>query len=261
MRSAGTDTQLLILTANDYTVLGSEDFGSPGLQAIEIIGPYVEVQALGPLITVHDSTIEPHHGIGHHPHRYNERIFYITAGELDHDDALNGIRGHMATGDIGLFTEGRRGMLHSEWNNGDSEMRAFMIVYATEPIPDDVGFLVFPDANAPRYDEGAGVRTKEMAGPRSSLRLHGDIRLFTDSRVDGGASLELRLHDHEGGLLSVQEGSLCSNGVQLPTGTSVLAPPSAGDRVHRFEAESYARVLRIVHGPGFGLRLRSPEAL
>jgi hypothetical protein len=52
------------------------------------------VQASGPLITVHDSVVEAGLGIGHHPHRYNERLFFIERGELDHDDALNGITGH-----------------------------------------------------------------------------------------------------------------------------------------------------------------------
>ena len=109
----------LILAEQDYHVLGTGDFGAPGLEAIEVLGPFVDIQASGPLITIHDSTVDPHLGIGHHRHRYNERLFYIMAGELDHDDALNNIQGHMGPGDVGLFTEGQRGMVHSEWNNGD----------------------------------------------------------------------------------------------------------------------------------------------
>jgi hypothetical protein len=31
--------------------------------------------------------------------------------------------------------------------------------------------------------------------------------------------------------------------------------------LYTFEARDDTRVLRIVHGPGFGLRMRSPEAL
>ena len=41
------------------------------------------------------SVIDAGLGIGHHPHRFNERLFYIERGQLDHDDALNDIQGHM----------------------------------------------------------------------------------------------------------------------------------------------------------------------
>ena len=36
------------------------------------------------------------------------------AGELDHDDALNGIRGHLGLGEVGQLTEGCRGMIPSD---------------------------------------------------------------------------------------------------------------------------------------------------
>jgi len=76
----------LVLGPEDHVVLGESDFGMPGLVAVESMGPFSEIQASGPIITVHDSTIEARLGIGHHPHRYNERLFYIERGQLDHDD-------------------------------------------------------------------------------------------------------------------------------------------------------------------------------
>jgi len=252
---AATGTPYLILSRDDYVVLGPEDFGAPGLYATEIIGPYVRIQASGPLLTVHDSTIEPHKGIGHHPHRYNERLFYIMTGELDHDDRLNGITGHMATGDVGMFTEGRRGMVHSEWNNGDEPAHAFILVYATDPIPEQTAFGVLSGADAPEYDEAAGVRTKELVGGQSPLRVNGDIRLFTDSLVAPGAALDFRTDSGEGGLVSVQQGEARINGDVLATGDTLVCPPSAEPRKLRLEAAGEARLLRVVHGPGFGFRL------
>src|SRR5919109_538914 len=166
----------LILRPEDHVVLGESDFGMPGLIAIESIGPYVGIQASGPLVTVHDSTVEAGLGIGHHPHRLNERLFYIEEGQLDHDDALNGITGHMDAGDVGQFTEGRRGMVHSEWNHGDVDTKAYILVYATAPVPDRASFHVLQDREAPRYEEAPGVRTKELVGPRSPLRVNGDVR-------------------------------------------------------------------------------------
>lgn len=249
-------TPYLVLTDQDYRVLGPQDFGAPGLRAIESIGPFVNIQAVGPLITVHDSVIEPGKGIGHHPHRMNERLFYILAGELDHDDALNGIRGHMSTGDVGLFTEGRRGMLHSEWNHGDTEAHAYILVYVTDPVPEETAFTVFPDGDAPRYQEGEGVHTKELVGPSSWLRVHGDIRLFTDSTLETGRSLSLMLDEGEGGLLSIRTGQVRLDEHVIDQGSTVLAPPARGKRQLIIEAASPARVLRVVYGPGYGLLLR-----
>ena len=54
----------LVLTEKDYRFLGPEDFGGPGLHAIESIGPFVGITATGPLVTVHDSTVDAHLGIG-----------------------------------------------------------------------------------------------------------------------------------------------------------------------------------------------------
>jgi redox-sensitive bicupin YhaK (pirin superfamily) len=248
----------LVLDEGDYRVLGEADFGAPGLEAIEVLGPLVDIQASGPLITIHDSTVDPHLGIGHHRHRHNERLFYIMAGELDHDDALNDIQGHMGPGDVGLFTEGQRGMVHSEWNNGDVPARAYILVYSTDPIPEDTIFTVLPDQDAPRYEEGDSVRTKELVGSKSSLRVHGDLRLFTDSKLEDGRSLTLRLEDGEGGLLSIREGQVQLDEQLVDAGATILAPPAGGKRIIRVKASGPARLLRAVYGPGHGFVRRSP---
>src|SRR5947209_6019039 len=112
-----TAAEMVLLSHDDYVVLGESDFGTPGLTATEIIGPFVPMQASGPLIMVHDAFVEANKGIGHHPHRYNERLFYILEGSLSHDDALNGITGFMGKGDVARLTEGETGMLHKEWND------------------------------------------------------------------------------------------------------------------------------------------------
>jgi Pirin len=169
--TTATTRPYLVLRPEDHVVLGEAEFGMPGLVAVEAIGSFAAIQASGPLITVHDSTIAARLGIGHHPYRYNERLFYIEQGQLDHDDALNHITGHMDTGDVGQFTEGRPGMVHSEWNHGEVDTRAYILVYSTDPIPDQTAFNVLRDADAARYERAPGVHTKELAGPRSPLRV------------------------------------------------------------------------------------------
>jgi redox-sensitive bicupin YhaK (pirin superfamily) len=250
------DAAYLVVPPEEHAVLGENDFGMPGLAALESIGPFVRIEASGPLITVHDSTIDAHLGIGHHPHRSNERLFYIEQGELDHDDALNRITGHMDTGDVGQFTEGQRGMIHKEWNNGATDTRAYILVYTTDPVPEATRFGKLADADAPRYDEGEGVRTKELVGPHSPLRVNGDIRLFTDSTLEPDSTLAIATDDGEGAIASVREGTVRIEGdgdeASLVAGTTVIVPPADLARTIRLVAVGPARVVRTVHGPGHG---------
>ena len=250
----------LVLDPEDHVILGESDFGMPGLTAMESIGPFVGIQASGPLITVHDSVIQAGLGIGHHPHRYNERLFYIEQGQLDHDDALNHITGHMDTGDVGQFTEGQRGMLHSEWNRGDVDTRAYILVYSTDPIPAQTAFNALRDADAPRYEEADGVKTKELVGPRSPLRVNGDIRVFTDSRLDPGTELTIDLTTGEGGLASVREGLVVLEDQVLVPGATLVVPPADEPRTLRLRADEPTRLIRVLHGPGHGFIRGEPMA-
>jgi redox-sensitive bicupin YhaK (pirin superfamily) len=252
--------EALLLSQDDYVVLGESDFGAPGLTATEIIGPFVPLQASGPLIMVHDALVEPHLGIGHHPHRYNERLFYILEGSLNHDDSLNGISGFMDEGDVARLTEGMTGMLHKEWNNGDKRTHAFILVYETRPVPQRASFAALRDAEAPRYEEAPGVSTKELVGPRATLEVNGDIRLFTDSELAVGATLGVELAAGEGALLFPLSGELLSDDrTKLRPGATLIVPPSEGPRKLTFSANTDTRVLRVVHGQGRGLLIDRPR--
>ena len=252
----------LILREPNFAHLGQRDFGMPGLHATESIGPFVEIQACGPLITVHDATGSAHLGIGHHPHRWNERLFYIMDGQLDHDDALNGITGHMDTGDLGQFTEGRRGMLHQEWNHGDRDCHAFILVYITDPVPEKTAFGRLKDAEAPRYEEAAGIQTKELVGRKSPLKVNGDIRFFADSSVDLDASLRIEFGTGEGGLVFVQEGTMILDRSEegVGRGEILLIPPAQEEGTISLQAGGAARLIRVVFGPGQGLIRGKPYA-
>lgn len=251
-----TDDGLVLLDQHDYVVLGESDFGMPGLRAVESLGPFVELQASGPLITIHDSIVEAGLGIDHHPHRYNERLFYILSGSLDHDDSLNRITGHMGTKDLGRLTEGQLGMFHKEWNNGDEDCRAYILVYQTDPVPPRASFAALRDADAPRREETPGVQTKELVGWRSPLEINGDIRLYTDSTFDEGGRYEVRTREDEAAVLFCLEGAFMAGDVKLEPSRTLIVPP--GERTLPVEAASRGRLLRIVHGAGDGLVVGRP---
>jgi redox-sensitive bicupin YhaK (pirin superfamily) len=250
---------MLLLSTDDYVVLGESDFGTPGLTATEIIGPFVPLQASGPLIMVHDAIVEANMGIGHHPHRFNERLFYILEGSLSHDDALNQITGFMGSGDIARLTEGETGMLHKEWNDTGERTHAFILVYETRPVPEKASFDALRDADAPRYEEAPGVTTKELVGPRAKLTVNGDIRFFADSAFGAGSRLEFQLGQSEGTLLYPLEGEFRVHSETFAPGSAVIFAPDDVEREATVEALNSGRLLRAVHGPGRGLIRGRPQ--
>jgi redox-sensitive bicupin YhaK (pirin superfamily) len=243
--------QLIILTPEDYIALSPQDFGMlEGVSATEIIGPFAPIKGVGPLIMVHDGVLEPHLGLGHHPHRYNERLFYILEGAFSHDDALNQITGEVPKGGLARFTEGKRGMVHQEWNNTDGPARAFILVYETDPIPEAASFAVLADEAALCYEAAPGVTAKELVGPRVQFPVHGDIRLYTDNRFKADGQLELEVGPDEGILLVPLEGEAEVDGQPLSPPNVAIGAPGLGQRTLPLHATRDSRLLIVVFGPG-----------
>jgi redox-sensitive bicupin YhaK (pirin superfamily) len=200
----------VVIPSNAFYRVGENEFGVPGLIAIESVGPFVPVESVGPFFMIHDSYWQPGFGIGHHPHRTNERLFYIVKGRVEHDDALNGIKGTMDEGDLGRLTEGLRGMFHQEWNGAPGEVsHAFILVYRpdAEPPPPVAEFALLRAADRPVYEEAEGVETTELVGPRSGFRVNlSTMSLFVDTKLRPGAELTFALGANEGVLVYPLEG-------------------------------------------------------
>lgn len=255
----GTTTSTLIhLTPDDYHVIGPDDFGAPGLWARESVGPFTDIQAFGTLVTIHDSRFDPDKGIGHHPHRGMERLFYILEGGVDHDDSFNDIQGHMGTGDLGILTEGQRGMVHSEWNSEEDEpTRAYILVYPTDPTPPTAAFDAIRDDEAERVDRD-GTTTK-LVVDGGSERLHGDLRALADSELEAGSVLAIDVPADEVAVVFVVGGEVdvgTDADTAGPVGPdhTVLVPPADDARTVRIEARERSRVLHVLTAEGFGLR-------
>jgi redox-sensitive bicupin YhaK (pirin superfamily) len=245
------ESGLIILTPEDYVALRPQDFGMPeGVSATEIIGPFAPIKGVGPLIMVHDGVLEPHLGLGHHPHRYNERLFYILEGTLSHDDALNHITGEVPKGGLARFTEGKRGMVHQEWNNTDVPARAFILVYETDPIPETASFVLLAHEDAPRYEAAPGVTAKELVGPRVQFPVHGDIRLYTDNHFKADSRLELEVKPDEAILLVPLEGEVEVDGQPLSPPNVAIGAPGSVQRTLSLNASRDSRLLILVFGPG-----------
>jgi redox-sensitive bicupin YhaK (pirin superfamily) len=205
------DTDLTVAGSGHFFRVGEAQFGVHGLIAIESVGPYVPIQHLGPFLMIHDGYFQPGFGIGHHPHRTNERLFYILSGQVEHDDALNHIRGTMEEGDLGRLTEGVRGMYHQEWNGAEQVTRAFILVYHPDthpPIP-VAEFALLKAADRAPIDEGGGVETLELIGPSSAFTVnHSGLRRYTDSSLTDGATLEVTLAPNRGMIMYPVDGRI-----------------------------------------------------
>ena len=210
-----TDTapaDLHIIGSESFYRLTEREFGMPGLIAVESVGPFVALAKLGPFITIHDSFMAPALGIGHHPHRTNERLFYILEGRIEHDDELNGIRDTMHEGDLCRLTEGLRGMLHREWNGrDDATTHAFILVYTPDVDPPiaSASFSALRAADRPRVVEAPGVETLQLIGGLSPFHSNNSrITSFHDSTLTDGARLNVTMPPMEGLILYPIEGTL-----------------------------------------------------
>jgi redox-sensitive bicupin YhaK (pirin superfamily) len=256
--------QLTVIGSDQFYRVGEADFGVPGLIAIESVGPYAAVKQVGPFVMIHDGFFDPGFGIGHHPHRYHERLFYILAGRVEHDDALNGITGEMNTGDLARLTEGVRGMYHREWNGAPpGEMsRAFILVYRPDAVPEIpvASFEVLRADDRPRYPDGDG-ETLELIGPASPFHVNlSTFRRYLDSTLPPGGSLELALGDGDAayvyplsGSVTVTDGdggpiaALRADASTLPEGPAEVAVVERlGSLRLTAGSDGEARLLRVV---------------
>lgn len=251
--------EAIILSPEQHFTLGAEQFGMEGLVAVESIGPFTDIQACGPLITVHDSIIYAGQGIGHHPHRFNERLFYLEQGTFDHDDALNNIQGHIPDGAMARFTEGQRGMIHKEWNNGEQDAHIFILVATTDPVPEDTSFEVLEQQDMPEVDEAEGVRTRYMVGEGAPLPIYSDIHTFSDTSFEPGSELTWQIEAGSGGLLSVRSGSMRFGDEEIGEKYTVLLPPQEESRSIGVSSPRSGRIIRTTFGSGLGL-VRRPSS-
>lgn len=266
MAAPGTGTAVPIhLRADEYQLVGPDDLGAAGVRALESVGPSMSIAAIGPLITVHDRHFEPRSDRCEQPHRGMEQLFYGLDGAVEHDDSDPGMGGTLRAGDLGILTEGREGMLHSEYNDEDVPARAYVLIYPADPIPEAASFEIVRDGSMPRLTPHDGVEIKVVV-ERGSTRLHGQIHEVAETRFEVGGALTIVLEPGEGGLLFCLDGRVQittedgASTVAVGIDDTILFPPAPEGRRAIVDAQAPSRVFHAVTGTGFGFRLQMPEA-
>ncbi len=79
----------------------------------------------GPLRVWNDDLFRPGGGFPMHPHRDMEIITYVREGAITHEDNLGG-GGRTVAGDVQVMSAGT-GIVHSEFNRDDGDLRLFQI--------------------------------------------------------------------------------------------------------------------------------------
>ena len=102
---------------NDYPCLGVID-----KKANEIISPYKYDYIL---VSLNDDIVQPGEGFDTHPHRDMEILSYVVEGRLTHKDSM-GNESSLTRGQVQYMSAGT-GVLHSEHNHGDKELRFLQI--------------------------------------------------------------------------------------------------------------------------------------
>jgi redox-sensitive bicupin YhaK (pirin superfamily) len=241
-----------VVRRKECNVITAEQFNASGLEAIEPIGPDAPVTYVGAVFMLHDSTIAAGSGIGHHPHQGSERLFYLLSGGLHHDDALNRITADASAGDLAVFTEGRRGMIHAESNPADGAARIWIIVAPTDPPPPAATVRVLRRDDAPLF-RGDGIRGIELVGDASPAELHSDVRWLADLRIDPGATFTRPLRDDEAVVVQPVAGEVRALGEHLDTDDLLAVGSDDAARTLAVAADgASARVLVAVTGPGLG---------
>lgn len=247
-----TETRKVVRAA-DRHVIGPQDFGAPGLTAREPIGPAGPIQHVGAVLVLHDSVIEAGLGIGHHPHRGNERLFYLLSGGLHHDDALNHYTADASAGDLAVFTEGWRGMIHAESNPAEDDARIWIIVAPTEPMPPTASVRVLASDDAGRERPGEGISVKVLVGGSSPARVHSDVRWLADVRVRDDVVFTRDLADDEAVVVQPIKGRALVMGEVLETDDLLAAGPEDPSRTLEITGHGVpSRVLVAITGPGLG---------
>lgn len=242
-----------VVRAAERNVIRAEDFGAPGLEALEPIGPLAPVRHVGAVLVLHDSTIQAGLGIGHHPHQGNERLFYLLSGGLHHDDALNNITADASAGDLAIFTEGRRGMIHAESNPASADARIWIIVAPTDPMPPTASVRVLSSGDAGRTRPGEGISVKELVGPSSPARVCSDVRWLADMRIRDDVMFTRALADDEAVVVQPIAGRARAMGESLATDDLLAVGPGDGAGALEITGDGEpTRVLVAVTGPGLG---------
>ena len=156
-------------------------------------------------------------GFPAHPHRGFETVTFMLAGRMRHEDHLGNV-GLLGAGDVQWMTAGR-GIIHSEMPQQESGLMRGFQLWLNLPAREKMqpaAYRDIPATDIPRFDDGAGLTLKVIAGEwsQTGIALRGPVNgtstqpVFLDVGLRAGRSFEFVLPPRHAAFAYVYEGAL-----------------------------------------------------
>ena len=157
---------------------GTANFGWLDSRHTFSFGQYFDPKHMGhgPLRVINDDRVEPGAGFNTHGHQDMEIISYVLEGELRHEDSM-GNGSVIRPGDVQRMSAGT-GVMHSEFNNSDTEMVHFLQVWV---LPErkglEPGYEQISFSNEERNGQLRLIGSHD--GREGSVTIHQDVSLYS----------------------------------------------------------------------------------
>lgn len=198
---------------------------------------------LDPFVLFDEFFVSPDAGFPDHPHRGFEAITYLLQGAMHHRDNL-GNDGVVRPGGALRFSAGN-GIVHSEMPESSETTHGIQLwvnlAGSDKKMPADYQQLDPNDIPETKVD---GYRVREIAGPRSRLKVHTPL-LYQDIELAPGATYAEVIPKEYAGFAYVVEGKLTVGQTTINTGEA--APVGNGEVC--FETGPGARFLLVAGRP------------
>lgn len=192
----------------------------------------------GLLRVFNDDTLSPGATWPLHPHRHNEVVTYVAAGEFRHEDE-HGLGGVLTQGGVQHTTVGR-GMSHAEINHREDLPMRFIQMWFVPERPDLDPSV--EQKSIDRRERTNGFLPLAGAHLPGALPLRSDAGVFA-ARVETGRTVVHPLAPGRGAYLYVLEGGpVTANGQPLP---ALAAAEFTGESTARVVAEADAELLLV----------------
>jgi redox-sensitive bicupin YhaK (pirin superfamily) len=180
----------------------------------------------GKIRVINDDLVMMNNGFPTHPHKNMEIISYVLNGEITHQDSMGNKR-TLGRGDVQYMSAGT-GVLHSEYNISDKELRFFQIWI----IPDKLGLK--PNYGDMKFEpedrENKLLHLVSIHGGDGKINLNQNVDIFV-TEINKNMSIDLELGGYHGFYIINMEGKSVINDNLLEYGDAIMLEENANIKV------------------------------
>jgi redox-sensitive bicupin YhaK (pirin superfamily) len=166
----------------------------------------------GHLRVINDDIVDANTGFPMHPHKNMEIITYILEGSLTHSDNI-GNKEDINTGQVQIMSAGR-GIVHSEWNNGNKPCHLLQIWIKTNNLNTEPSYKIY----TPDHLEKWALIASGDEGDKT-FHIQQDAKIYV---IDSGSLSNILIPDMSGNIwIHVATGNAKVMNVELSNGDAI----------------------------------------